>query len=140
MYFIHEFRNISLFSKVLFIINVPLVILFLPLCFIYYDNQGVLLQGIDYFQSTIIFIVYWILLIFLKNDKRVILSNLTIQTVLCSELRGYIPFVFTGRHCETLTVEIIVISCYILACLLFELLYVIYYIAKYLLDKYSRRQ
>lgn len=49
-------NNFNSLSKIAFLMNIPLVLLYLPICFIYSDTQGVLLQGIDFMCSSICFV------------------------------------------------------------------------------------
>ena len=77
-------NNLNSLSKIAFLMNIPLVLLYLPICFIYSDTQGVLLQGINFILCVVLFAFYFVTLLFIGNNKKIIVSNLLIQTVLAN--------------------------------------------------------
>lgn len=96
-------NNLNNLSKIAFLMNIPLVLLYLPICFIYSDTQGVLLQGIDFILCVVLFALYFVALLFVSNNKKIIVSNLLIQLVLLYELRGEVQFVLLLKHSETVS-------------------------------------
>lgn len=121
-------NNFNSLSKIAFLMNIPLVILFLPICFIYSDTQGVLLQGVDFLLCVVLFAFYFVTLLFISNNKKIIVSNLLIQTVLLYELRGELPFALLWQHSETVSLWQIVIIYYIVLCALVIILDVVYFV------------
>lgn len=119
-------NNFNSLSKIAFLMNIPLVLLYLPICFIYCDTQGVLLQGIDFILCVVLFAFYFVTLLFISNNKKIIVSNLLIQTVLLYELRGELQFVLLWQHSETVSLWQGVIIYYIVLCALVTILDVVY--------------
>ena len=119
-------NNFNNLSKIAFLMNIPLVLLYLPICFIYSDTQGVLLQGIDFILCVVLFAFYFVTLLFISNNKKIIVSNLLIQTVLLYELRGELPFALLWQHIETVSLWQGVIIYYIVLCALVTILEVVY--------------
>lgn len=121
-----ENNNFNSLSKIAFLMNIPLVILFLPICFIYSDTQGVLLQGNDFILCIVLFALYFVTLLFISNNKKIIVSNLLIQTVLLYELRGELPFALLWQHSETVSLWQGVIIYYTIFCILVTVMDVVY--------------
>ena len=119
-------NNFNSLSKIAFLMNIPLVLLFLPICFIYSDIQGVLLQGIDFILCVVLFALYFVTLLFISNNKKIIVSNLLIQTVLLYELRGELPFALLWQHSETVSLWQGVIIYYTIFCILVTVMDVVY--------------
>ena len=119
-------NNFNSLSKIAFLMNIPLVLLYLPICFIYRDTQGVLLQGIDFILCVVLFAFYFVTLLFISNNKKIIVSNLLIQTVLLYELRGELPFALLWQHIETVSLWQGVIIYYTILCILVTILDVVY--------------
>lgn len=120
-------NNFNSLSKIAFLMNIPLVLLYLPICFIYSDTQGVLLQGFDFILCVVLFALYFVTLLFISNNKKIIVSNLLIQTVLLYELRGELPFALLWQHSETVSLWQIVIIYYTILCILVTILDVVYF-------------
>lgn len=121
-------NNFNNLSKIAFLMNIPLVLLYLPICFIYRDTQGVLLQGIDFILCVVLFAFYFVTLLFISNNKKIIVSNLLIQTVLLYELRGELPFALLWQHIETVSLWQIVIIYYTILCILVTVMDVVYFV------------
>ena len=119
-------NNFNSLSKIAFLMNIPLVLLFLPICFIYSDIQGVLLQGVDFLLCVVLFALYFVTLLFISNNKKIIVSNLLIQTVLLYELRGELPFALLWQHSETVSLWQGVIIYYTIFCILVTVMDVVY--------------
>lgn len=119
-------NNFNSLSKIAFLMNIPLVLLYLPICFIYSDIQGVLLQGVDFLLCVVLFALYFVTLLFISNNKKIIVSNLLIQTVLLYELRGELPFALLWQHSETVSLWQIVIIYYTIFCILVTVMDVVY--------------
>ena len=119
-------NNFNSLSKIAFLMNIPLVLLYLPICFIYGDTQGVLLQGIDFILCVVLFAFYFVTLLFIGNNKKIIVSNLLIQTVLLYELRGELPFALLWQHSETVSLLQVVIIYYTIFCILVTVTDVVY--------------
>lgn len=66
-------------------------------------------------------------LLFISNNKKIIVSNLLIQTVLLYELRGELLFALLWQHSETVSLWQIVIIYYIVLCALVTILDVVYF-------------
>ena len=119
-------NNFNNLSKIAFLMNIPLVLLYLPICFIYSYTQGVLLQGSDFILCVVLFAFYFVTLLFISNNKKIIVSNLLIQTVLLYELRGELPFALLWQHIETVSLWQGVIIYYTILCILVTILDVVY--------------
>ena len=119
-------NNFNSLSKIAFLMNISLVLLYLPICFIYSDTQGVLLQGNDFILCIVLFALYFVTLLFISNNKKIIVSNLLIQTVLLYELRGELPFALLWQHSETVSLWQIVIIYYTVLCILVTVMDVVY--------------
>lgn len=133
MYSILRKRKFNTLSKILFILNIPLIVLFIPLCYIYYNGMGVREPGFDLLISIIILGVYFVILFYNKN--KVYLANLLLAFAFVFELRNELPFVIMMKHSETVFLEHYIIIYFVLLCIIINILSLIYSIIRFVLNK-----
>ena len=68
-------NNLNSLSKIAFLMNIPLVLLYLPICFIYSDTQGVLLQGINFILCVVLFAFYFVTLLFIGREVEIVFTK-----------------------------------------------------------------
>lgn len=125
-------RKFNTLSKILFILNIPLIVLFLSICYIYHNGLGVFEQGFDILVSIIIFALYFA--IFFIDKNKVCLANLLLDFAIVFELRSELPLVITMQHSETVFWWHYILTYFALLCIIVNLLALIYSVIKFVLS------
>ncbi len=116
----------KLISKINFYLNIPLVLIYLPLFYIFNNGNGVFDSKLSFLGGIIVFVIYFLILLFIKGDKKIIISNALLELTLLYELGIGVYFSVFMIHSETLSTEEIVLVYYILCCLIFNFINLIF--------------
>ncbi len=116
----------KLISKINFYLNIPLVLIYLPLFYIFNNGNGVFDSKLSFLGGIIVFVIYFLILLFIKGDKKIIISNALLELTLLYELGIGVYFSVFMIHSETLSTEEIVLVYYILCCLILNFINLIF--------------
>ncbi len=116
----------KLISKINFYLNIPLVLIYFPLFYIFNNGYGVFDSKISFLGGIIVFVIYFLILLFIKGDKKIIISNALLELTLLYELGIGVYFSVFMIHSETLSKEEIILVYYILCCLILNFINLIF--------------
>lgn len=72
MYSILPEKDNKLISKISFYLNIPLVLVYLPLFYIFNNGNGVFDSNLSFLGGIIVFVIYFLILLFIKGDKKLL--------------------------------------------------------------------
>ena len=83
-----------LFTKIIFCLNIPLVLMYFPILYLTNNSNGVHSASVPFLEGTILFVICVAIYFLLKGDTGAILSNVVLNGIILFVLQDNINFAF----------------------------------------------
>ena len=81
-----------LLTKIIFCLNIPLVLMYFPILYLTNNSNGVYTASVPFLESTILFAICFAVFLLVKGDMGVILPNVALNGILLFILQDNINF------------------------------------------------
>ena len=81
-----------LLTKIIFYLNIPLVLMYFPILYLTNNSNGVYTASVPFLEGTILFVICFAVFLLVKGDMGVILPNVALNGILLFILQDNINF------------------------------------------------
>lgn len=134
-----------LLTKIIFCLNIPLVLMYFPILYLTNNSNGVYTASVPFLEGTILFAICFAVFLLVKGDMGVILPNVALNGILLFILQDNINFalrliVSPSIQSESSLISLFcVIIYYTFACLIVGIAGVIFLLIKRCIFRKDRR-
>ena len=130
-----------LLTKIIFCLNIPLVLMYFPILYLTNNSNGVYTASVPFLESTILFAICFAVFLLVKGDMGVILPNVALNGILLFILQDNINFALRlivspsiGSESSLISLFCVIIY-YIFVCLIVGVAGLIFLFIKWYLSK-----